>query len=579
MSGIGETLAANNNVQGAGATIAEAWDVAVNAIADAAGVGAAIGVIDTIINILDPPAGSSQPSLQDLINKFDQFTTLVTNELNQIEMTAAGGQVQTWAHDLQQVLQGPEGPLSVIPEITDWKNNPGLPLPDDFNPSPSNCHIWARSALNQLIGETSGQPGVTGPPTPFWFIPPGDLPLFEPDNPWTYLGTGQMFNQKWEYPLEVGGPTWDNNPYTFTGAIGPPPPIPQFDLSAFNFRLGMSAYPDGKVTNDFLPTAVTGIPANNAFNPTWVLQQSLAAVAYYFLLCGAVLKSFPTDGSTANDFVGNGPTDANFLGGLSWYHDQIRAGIVCIAPPFPWDLLPIGPNNLIPASANAGISTWSVPCGLSANANSNPFEPSQGFYDSSTATAAAANAPASPWSRPFGALCNYNGFVAGYGGPQPSVDSYPDYVYPTPGQPVRGQPIPGVEIPPQPTPASQQWYTGFYGKYLVACLWRAKLVYNGMGLGDMWRTINNQYVMFGQSPRPGPCFGDWSLREAFRMLGSADEATFPLPYQQVTTPGIIPGATAPLSTKFTVRAFLQFMNSAAPTPPSPLHSLRAALQT
>jgi hypothetical protein len=585
MSGLLEILTANDNVQGAGAVLLQAYDAGISALADAAGVGEAVGIVDTVIGMLNPSAGSTQPSLQDLINQFTQFSTFVSNELNQLKMTTAGGQVENWAIELQKILQGPEGPLNWIPEINDWKSNPGLPLPDEgFSPSPSDCHGWARAALSLLIGGASVPPPGS-PPTGYWYLPPGDLPLFQPDNPWTYLGTGHMFNQSWMFPFQAGGPFIDINPFA---PVAPPLPsgvtqTPQFDLSGLNF------------TNNFSPAVATGVPPNitfnpppgvpsgNAFNPTWVLQQTMAAVTYYFMLCGAVLQNFPNDGATVHDFVGTGPTDPNFLWCLSWYHDQIRAGIVCIAPPFPVDLLPIGPGDLIPATADAGISSWSVPCGLPSSAvSSDPANDqfNQGFRAYDVASQAAANAPFSQWKRPFGALCNYNGFVAGFSGPQPSVDSYPDYVFPSPGQSVTVPTTPvvgGPELSDSATAASRQWYTGFYGKYLVACLWRAKLVYNGMGLGDMWRTINKLYVMFGQPPRPGTSFGDWSLREVFRLLGSADGGSFPLPQQLLNAADLQAGAT-PLYSQYTVRAFLQFMNGAAPIPSAPVRSLRAVLQ-
>jgi len=522
MSGLLETIISSSDVDGtAGALVLQGVDAGINAMASAAGVGS---VLNAIIGLLTPSAASG-PSLTDLQNQMSAFQSTVTTQLAQMGANAAGGQVQLWANNLQQVLEGPDGVLSVIPEITDWKKNPGLPLPDGFNPSSTQCQIWARAALDQLIGSTSAPPPDC-PPTSYWYLPAGDFPLFKPDNPWTYLGTTKMFNKPY-YDDDVGDGIFnDSNPYTGGG----PAPLPSFDLSLFQF------------TNDFSPTPVPGVPQNNAFNPTWILQQSMLAVTYYLILCGAVMKNFPNDGATVLDFTSQSATNSNFLGGLSWYHDQIRAGIVCISPPFPTDIAPDAD----------GVSTWSVPCAYSVDPSTPPNFTS---------------APSSLWSRPFGALCNYNSFVAGYGRPQPSVDGYPDYVYAW--QPGEAPPSNSQSVSPQPPYASPAWYTGFYGKYLVACLWRVKLVYNLMGLADMWRTINNLYVMFGQPPRTGPCFGDWSLREVFGVLGSANYATFPLPAQDPA--GVV-------GYKNHVRAFLQFMNSAAPTPATPVLSLRATLQ-
>jgi hypothetical protein len=556
MSGLIETLTANDEIQGQGKTVIEVADAGINAIAGMVGAGSALSTVDGILALINPPAGSSGPTLQDIQQQLSEFATSVTNKLDQIGKTIAGGQVQQWAHDLQQALTNPNGPLSIIGEIPAWKNGPGLPLPDSDNPG--QYQIYARSALLQLIGGGPGAPW----PTSYWYLPPGDLPLFQPDNPWTYAGTTKMFNKPEFYSLSPGElpADIDANYYTDGSAAR----IPQFDLSAFRF------------TNDFAPAAVAGVPPGNAFNPTWVLQQSMAAVNYYFIICGAVLKNFPNDGSTANDWVGNNPSspaDYNFLGVLSWYHDQLRAGIVCIAPPWPADLVPLGPGGLIPSSANGGYSGWSVPC--SGNVDGTP-EP---FWSESWALASqgAASAPHSEWTRPFGALCSYTGFVAGVGGAQPSVDSYPDYVYPGAGQTATVPPSGGIDTG-APAGAGLEWYNGFYCKYLVACLWRVKLVYNGMGLSDMWRTINNLYVMFGKPPRPGPCFGDWSLKEVFRMfgaedpLGSGNLSAYPLPSKDMVEFGL------PDQWPFTVSGLLEFMNSASPTPQAPLNSLRAILQ-
>ena len=568
MSGLAEDMAANSNIQGAGKTVLQVWDAGVTAICDATGLGGALSAVEQIISFLNPPAGSSGPTLQQLQQQLADFSNKVISELNQIDARIAGGQVQAWAQQLHTVMTAqPGGVLTVIGEINEWKNMYGLPLAGPPNtPDPSQYQMDARSALLELIGGGPSAPY----PTPFWYLPPGDLPLFKPDHPWTYAGTAIMFTQSLpdvEENIDFG----DYNPYAHMG--------PQFDFSALHF------------TNNFLPTPVAGVPPNNTFNPTWILQQTMAAVNYYFIICGAVLKNFPNDGATVHDFAGNdpnNPADFNFLGGLSWYHDQLRSGIVCIAPPFPTDLLPIGPpgpTGQIPASADAGISTWSVPCGLGSVPNTQPGS-AWGFFDYDTAAQAKANAPASQWSRPYGALCSYTGFVAGIGGPQPSVDSYPDYVFPTSGDPAVIAPRPsGTEDigSGRPDAATWQWYTGFYCKYLVACLWRCKLVYNGMGLGDMWRTINRMYVMFGQPPRPGPCFGDWSLKEVFRMLGSAStmRETFPLPPQDFSGDWRVADAVGGANERaypFTVRALLQFMNGAVPPPKAPLKSLRAALQ-
>jgi hypothetical protein len=494
-------------------------------------VGTATGLVEGILNLVDPPA--SAPTTRDLQNEIAAFANTVVQKLEALQATVAGGQLKDNAQALEAVLTGPNGSLSIVGEIPGWKNSPGLPLPETF--TPQNYQIFARSALLTLLG---GGPGALPPdtrPTAYWWLPVGDLPLFKPENAWTYYGTSSMFNKPDPQSAE-GIPLGDLNPFT-SGAPS------QFDLSAFRF------------TNQFEPAQVDGIPGANAFNPTWVLQQSMAAVYYYLLICGAVLENFPNDGATIPDFVG----DNNFAGNLLWYHDQIRAGIVNISPPYWLDLITQTENGLIAASADAGVSQWEV-----------PSEPSQIVGDFGFS---AASAPASEWSRPFGALCSYTGYVAGAGGSQPSVDRYPSYVYPSAGEPVYIAP---QDV--QPRAAGSQWYNGFYGKYLVACLWRTKLVYLGMGLDHMWHTINNLYAMCGKAPQPGPCFGDWSLREVFRMLGSANMATFPLPAQSPPILGINPDTGLPNTTKLTVLAFFQFMNGAAPTPSRPLTSLRAILQ-
>ena len=92
MSNLGDPLATDNNIQGRSRTFLEIWGAVVNALASAGDIGPGIPVIDAIIGILDPPPGSSQPSLQDLLNKLNEFTTFVANALAHIDKTIAGGQ-------------------------------------------------------------------------------------------------------------------------------------------------------------------------------------------------------------------------------------------------------------------------------------------------------------------------------------------------------------------------------------------------------------------------------------------------------------------------------------------------------
>jgi hypothetical protein len=543
-SGLLTQLASVSGMQVQSNTALAAADAGITEVAKLVPVvGTAVGIVQGILSIVDP-SGSSGPTTQDLQNQIAAFEATVEQKLSQLQAIVAGGQVKANAQEIEKLFTGQMGALTIISELGKLRNSPGLPLSDGYEAAQ-----YQQGAVFPLLTLVGGKPPLAQPPsippTPYWWLPAGDLPLFKPENPWTYGGTRTMFNQP-QVVVAEGINLGDENPYT--GNANPNVAlVPQFDLSAFHF------------TNDFTPTKVAGIPDNNAFNPTWVLPQTMAAVYYYMIICGAVLQNFPNDGSTVPNFLSGN----NFLGNLSWYHDQVRAGIVNIPPPYPTDLIPQTGEGLIAASADAGVSQWSVPSETGAVVGNPNYS--------------AASAPPSEWSRPFGALCSYTGYVAGAGiaGSQPSVDRYPNYVYPTPGQSVfpEGPPPPGgIDIAPLPRAAGTQWYNGFYSKYLVACLWRAKLVYNGMGLADMWRTINNLYVMFGQPPRPGPCFGDWSLQEVFRMLGSANPNSFPLPAQHYAS-----GPDAP-TFRFTVRAFLEFMSSAPPTPPAPLRSLRAALQ-
>jgi hypothetical protein len=157
------------------------------------------------------------------------------------------------------VLTAPLGTLTYIGDIAGWRNSPGLPLPAAYDPV--QIQGYARSAVVTLLGGGPGGTAADSRPTAYWWLPVGDLPLFKPQNPWAYTGTSKMFDQP--YPAYAGGQyLGDLNALTQLGH-------PQFDLSAFHF------------TNDFSPTKVAGILDSNAFNPTWVLQQSMAAVYYY----------------------------------------------------------------------------------------------------------------------------------------------------------------------------------------------------------------------------------------------------------------------------------------------------------
>ncbi len=541
MSGLLETLTANMQLETGGAQVLQAVDAGIDLVGKLLPpLGTAVNVAESILSILNPTQSAASPTTTDLQNQIAAFESLVEQQLGNLQATVAGGQVKQNSEDLETLLTGPNGSLTIVGELPKLAKAPGLPLADAQQAA--DYQTYARSALLTLLG---GGPAAQAPdarPTAYWWLPAGDLPLFQPTNAWTYNGTTNMFNQPVVVSLGSAGylPN-DMNPYT-----GVATQLPTFDLTDLHF------------TNDFSPTPVENVPANNAFNPTWVLQQSMAAVYYYLLICGAVLSGFPNDGSTIPDFVG----ENNFAGNLLWYHDQIRAGIVNIAPPFPWDLVPIDSNGNIPATASGGTSSWSVPSAF-ASSTSGSVQP---FFGSTSVT----NTDVPDYVRPFGALCSYTGFVAGFGGSQPSVDSYPDYVYPTPGQPAF---TPGMQTQESneslPANAGTDWYVAFYSKYLVACLYRVKLVYLGMGLASLWSTINSLYVMCGQAAQPSPCFGDWSLRAVFKLLGSANASTFPLP----TTNDPVIGET-----KLSVRAFLTFMNGAAPTPATASTSLRAVLQ-
>ncbi|HEY1556187.1 MAG TPA: hypothetical protein VGF94_15225 [Kofleriaceae bacterium] len=531
MSGLVATLTANAQMSSDGKAVVAAVDFGIDQITKMLPpLGTVVSVAEGIISLIDPAAAATGPTLTDLQNQISAFQNDVEQQLAAVQARIAGGQLKDNATQLELVLTGPNGSLSVLGELADFVKSPGLPLADVGQAQ--NYQIYARAAVLTLLGGGPSGTPATSRPTSYWWLPAGDLPLFQPANPWTYAGTTKAFDKAdW---LDLGdGIVNDMNPYTGSGQ-----PLPAFDTSMMTF------------TNSFGPTSVEGVPPNCAFNPTWVLQQSMAAVYYYLVICGAVLASFPNDGATIPDFVGGN----NFAGNLLWYHDQIRAGIVNIAPPAPGDLLPVAPDQTIPASANGGVSSWSVPCGTTTP---------NGFDYFTLSRNGGSSAPASDYSRPYGALCSYTGFVAGYGQAQPSVASYPDYAFPGAGGPAfPPPPVAQVSLPALPAHASASWYTAFYAKYLIASLWRAKLVYLGIGLRGVWTTVGQLDQMCGQPAPAGPCFGDWSLREVFKLLGSADQATFPLAQVNVAYAG---------ETKLSVSSLLGLLQRGST-------SLRATLQ-
>ena len=117
-------------------------------------------------------------------------------------------------------------------------------------------------------------------------------------------------------------------------------------------------------------------------------------------------------------------------------------------------------------------------------------------------------------SMPYGAVNLYSGFhsIKGY----PVLD-IPVGVFP--------QASSTDTAPPAPT---SDFFIRPVSKYLVRSLARSKDVYVGIGLRIVWGVINRLNSLVGDPPPP-PCFGDWSLREIFGVLGFPRNPFFKAP--------------------------------------------------
>ena len=58
-----------------------------------------------------------------------------------------------------------------------------------------------------------------------------------------------------------------------------------------------------------------------------------------------------------------------------------------------------------------------------------------------------------------------------------------------------------------------------FQKFQVRLLKKAKDVYAGIGLTQVWKVIKQLKILVGDPVSPTPCFGDWSFRELFQVSG------------------------------------------------------------
>jgi hypothetical protein len=148
---------------------------------------------------------------------------------------------------------------------------------------------------------------------------------------------------------------------------------------------------------------------------------------------------------------------------------------------------------------------------------------------------------------PCGAVNLYSGFFA--------IRAYPTLDIPSGVFPHVGS------TATSPPDADTDFFIRPVSKLLLRSLARSKDVYAGMGLRNVWATINRLNGLVGDAPMPQP-FGDLSLREIFDVLGFPRNPFFKSPlsigklalYLAGSTP-FFPIPTRPFSLRQLVDAF------------------------
>jgi hypothetical protein len=271
------------------------------------------------------------------------------------------------------------------------------------------------------------------------------------------------------------------------------------------------------------------------FNYTYILPLFLRALMI-FLAVGALL-----DPKFTENYSEQLRSIADFL---LTQHDKIqKEGIVNLWPPNADDaIVPLNKDVALTDQLQSGLfidTRWDgatspspVPDSIFGWTGSPPLFP---------------NYPLGPdFRQSYGAVSLFSGYSSA--GAYPPLDIPPD---------LKNNPYPGVIQRP-----ADDWFLGFFSKYLLRTLKRSKDVYRGIGLPAVRKTINRLRSLVGEAPLPGPSFGDWSLREAFTVLG--------YPENHLIAP---PLSLAPL----TVGNLATFIANSAPTLSSRPTSLRAML--
>lgn len=102
------------------------------------------------------------------------------------------------------------------------------------------------------------------------------------------------------------------------------------------------------------------------------------------------------------------------------------------------------------------------------------------------------------YGMPYGAVEIFSGYAA--------IGAYPQIDIP------RGW----EHFPPKET---DDFTMRVVSKYLLRCMARAKDVHHGIGLAAVWQTINDLKHLVGEPPISPACFSDYSIRDAYRMMG------------------------------------------------------------
>jgi hypothetical protein len=472
---------------------------AIGTLSDIAGVLGGLSSVWSTYQLLEQWFGGgvdqTQVLLQDILTTVENVYKL----LNQINRDMQLKDFQDWTGMINNTLV--DTAVSIAENLqSDLTASPPLSSGD------KSSRLEACLAAVNSLSYAAAAGGVNQ----LWLVHHDYQIYFAPTNPWLYEGGGL--------------PNTGSNP--------------AFPFTYYQRLITFVSTPQNASTFDPEPGAG---PGSSVFNYIYILPAYLRTI-FFYLAVG--VGFYPNFGQDAPDHADQLRAIADDL--LS-VHDTIKGGIVSIVAP--------SLDDVIPYYAATDITQdppWDYPAvGVAALNPISTIYPGESLWEQATVTIQTAvdnpyaTAPPTDYIQPYGAVNLYSGYS--------SVGSYPPGVFytslrqtlnawvnPDPsgtwslrkvlnylnslGYPAnvhtvrdltrnRGVAYPsnlglpagytGSFPPPHAGPGawpSQDWYLGFYGKYLLRTLARNKDVYSEVGLSVVWQTINRLYSLVGDPP-------------------------------------------------------------------------------